>query len=394
MENNEAHKALEEGNMAGFINMHVTKYQKSIVISERDRCITVRENIEKELYKNFLENSEGIIEILNTYNEISLKSEDYNSLVTMYNELLSNLKFKNKTLKVDENKQRELFEMFDRFEDDMSYFKSVGRYLVHYDVLDDFLLIMTNDLVFIAENKSLPSLLHVVNYNSLRMRMSKDRLILKSDSFKYELHKDENSLVRILGVFEERNGSEILLKRSEDQEYSEYLIKTEQYDKLEEEEHHKEILVYTEDELLSVMNRMDDSIKNEFLVEFLKSKFKSAIQHSKKIQKLDCLVKDCFSIFSEFKKEQDLLIDRCKLYNFEPFKLCLMEEEISIVFKFLEKRMLFSFDNSKAFEDIISCLVAGGFGYMADRVNKMRCTYKKISLESAKNRLTDLINDI
>ncbi|KAL0265770.1 UNVERIFIED_CONTAM: hypothetical protein PYX00_011485 [Menopon gallinae] len=383
------HNKFEElGSMSleEFVNSTITKFEPSVLQVELERCVAIKNEIEKELYNRFLEHSDKIMQALSLYDEMEESDFVY----------------------VDEEKQRELFSLFGTFSDDMRYFMSPTRYLVHYDMFTNgknVLVILSNDLVFVAESETKTGfkLLNAFNYNVVDIKRDKKSLIIRSDNHHYRLTKNEEHVSKIVNVYEELTFEPESIMQAEEAEsdgLEDLLIETEQYEKLQRI--HKKIpQIYSKKELTTCLGKMDADVKVPFVTDFLNARFEKGLQKTNKIQPLKSLVDDTFAYFWSFQDEQEdilrVLEDDATLVG-PPHRALLIEHQLGLVFKFLKKRVFYNF-KIKANRDIQKLiersLVRGStdLRFFMAYFNFSIDDYFRGCIDNAKHRLESIVNE-
>lgn len=343
-----------------FVNSTITKYEPSVLQVELERCVSIKHEIEKELYDRFLEHSDKIMQALSLYDEMSRRTREINEMIASYNEIISSFREESEFVYVDEEKQRELFNLFSSFSGDMRYFMSPTRYLIHYDIFSNgknVLVILTNDLVFIAESESKTGfkLLNAFNYNVVEMKKDRRHLVINSEYHHYRLAKDEEHVSKIVNVYEELTfepDSVMQTEEAESDRLENLLIETEQYEKLQRIQR-KIPQIYSRAELTTCLGKMDADVKIPFVTEFLNTRFERSLRSINKIQPLRNLVEDTFEYFWSFQDEQEGILEILEddVKSIGPHRALLIEHQLGLVFKFLEKRVFYNF-KIKANRDI------------------------------------------
>lgn len=343
-----------------FVNSTVTKYEPSVIRVELEKCVSIKHEIEKDLYDRFLEHSDKIIQALSLYNEMSHRTREINKLITSYNEIISSFREESDFVYVDEEKQRELFRLFSNFSSDMRYFMSPTRYLIHYDIFSNgknVLVILSNDIIFIAESESKIEfkLLNAFNYNVVDIKKDRKYLFISSEYHHYRLVKDEESVSKVVNVYEELTfepDSIMVTEEVESDRLENLLIETEQYEKLERIQR-KIPQIYSKVELTTCLGKMDSDVKIPFVTEFLNTRFERGLRSINKIQPLRSLVEDTFGYFWSFQDEQESILEMIEndAKSIGPHRALLIEYQLGLVFKFLEKRVFYNF-KIKANRDI------------------------------------------
>eukprot|EP00866_Antonospora_locustae_P001502 jgi/Antlo1/1502/2048 len=391
-----------------FVNSTITKYEPSVIRAELERCVSIKHEIEKELYDRFLEHSEKIMQALSLYDEVSRRTKEINELITSYNEIISSFREESDFVYVDEEKQKELFNLFSNFSNDMRYFMSPTRYLIHYDIFSNgknVLVILANDLVFIAESESKTEfkLLNAFNYNVVDIKKDKGYLVINSEYHHYRLRKDEERVSKVVNVYEELTFDPESIMHTEEVEVDRHenlLVETEQYEKLQRIQR-KIPQIYSKVELTTCLGKMDADVKIPFVTEFLNKRFERSLRNINKIQTLKTLVEDTFEYFWSFQDEQESILEILKddVKSIGPHRALLIEHQLGLVFKFLEKRVFYNF-KIKTNRDIQQLIERSlvrkntDLRFFISYFNFSVDDYFRICVDNAKHRLESVVDEM
>lgn len=389
-----------------FVNNGVVKFELSIIRAELEKCVKVRDEIQREMYKNFLQNSGGIIKMLKLHEDVAYSADEYNKLVDLYNEIVSSFQVKDDFVYVDEEKQKELLNVFSNFADDMTYFKSPSRYFVHSEVFPskkNVLVVLTNDLMFIGESEAIAGfrLQNAFNYSVIDVRREGKSVIIKSESHYYKLTKDEESASKIVNLHEEFTYKPLSVsKKVDDDEYNDFLMKTEQYEKIERIRG-KAPEIYCRVDFKTCVGKMDPHTKMDFVAQFLNTRFEVGLLKINKIQFLKGLVDDVFEYFWAFQREQDELLGDIgsEVGEIGPYKALLIENRLGMAFKFLEKRIFYNFKintNRDLLKIIEGKLVHGEIDlrFLMVYYDFIKDDYFRECVNNAKNRLRAVVDEM
>lgn len=334
-----------------FVNSAIVKFEPSVLQAELDRCIKIKNEIEKDIYECFLENSGDIIQLLGIYEQMTQSALEYNKLADVYNETLLSFRMEEDFVYVDKQKQDELLNLFKSFTNDMACFRSASRYLLHFDVFSgprDVLVILTNDLVFIAEGESKMEykLLNAFSYEVVSIRAEEGDLVIESENSRYRLAKDEDSVSRVVCLYEELTFKASELPSGEDrgEDRDSFLVETEQYEKVERIRGDVPQM-YSEEDLRTCLGKVDVGERSGLVIDFLNEKFRVGLGKINRIRSLESLIEHVFGYFWVFQEEQSALLDKIRDDTGPPGpkKALLAENQLGMVSEFLEKRMFYNF---------------------------------------------------
>ena len=403
----QGHREFKSMNLQEFVNSTVSKFEVSVLRAEKEKCVTAKSNIEKEFYSVFLDNLDEIVEMLGLYDKISYEIGEYNQLIKSYNDLVSSFEVREEHVHVDKERQDELFNLLDNFADDMLYFKSQTRYLVHFDMFrrDDknVLVVLSNDLIIIGESRTNVEfrLLNVLNYSVVNIDGDGCDLTIKTDHDIYRLTKDEEAVAKMVGSYEELTFTPSGEHDGAAEDASvEFLVRTEQYERLERELG-KVPQIYTREQLRLCLGKMAPEMQTEAKTSFLTSRFKAGLLRINKIRPLTSLVDEVFDYFWRFQEEQRSFLAEFWGGDGEagPGRASLIQSELDMVSKFLEKRIFYNFEiksNLDVMKKIEGRLANDDVDlrFFMSYFNFLRNKYFKARIEGAKSRLESVASSV
>ncbi|RVD92305.1 hypothetical protein TUBRATIS_11990 [Tubulinosema ratisbonensis] len=361
-------KELEEP-LTVIVNKTTPRFSLPILKSTLESYSTLKKEAEKELYKNFLANKEDIITLITTYNEIAKMTSQYNKLFHKFNKSLRKFDFESEF--IDSKKKEDFKILMSKFEN-VEYFVSQGRYLVHFDLFENNLLVLTNDLFFIGEKIKGDKyrLIKVFNYNVIQAVSLEDVLEIKTEKESFRFKKDKDSVLKIVSLVEEFN------------------FQPQEFDQITEIKEMPSLEFYTK----------EDFIKNKHLdlsqtASFLVNKFIIGMKKINKISLTEKFLSDVFEYFWKFYDEQEELIN-----DLQTLRAYILEEEIKFIFKYVEKRVFFVFNTQKTqnYLKLIKQKIKRNevdFSYFMISLGFNDKEFK-LNYENAKERIDDLLIDM
>lgn len=347
-----------------FQNVNITDYLNKIHKSADNFLIeTQKHNLKKymselnsELYKSFVNNSDGLLMILNTYdysygllnefNSNSFKSTYENNTEDALNTLIG----------------KELVKKFDKFDDDLSTYITNKRYLVTDEYFNDkdIYCILTNDVLFIGERIGVKNskntenkkyeLKHALSKTIVDIKRNEGTLTIKAGAIKFELTNEPESTQIFYDAFVEfsTNADGNAMNKDEmDRDLVKYYVMTEQIDRLNEyvqkfsygEIKSKMLKIRDMNELQSVLKISKN--KNKVFHEYIVENFNNNLMNINKIQELNALITEIFAFLDKYVEKLDeiyKIFEKQKILD-EYYKYLNIEAFIERIFNYLEKRV-------------------------------------------------------
>lgn len=351
------------------VNKSSPKFSLPIIKSNLELYSTIKKQIEKELYKNFLNNCDKIIHLLTSFNKVAKISAEYNNLLKKFNKSLN--QFHNKYEYVDAKKRTDFQILMSKFEN-MEYFVSQGRYLIHFALFNNYILILTNDLLFIGEavRGDKYKLFKVFNYNIIKVKAIDDVLEISTEKDSFRFQKDVESVLKVVSIVNEFN-------------YKPVETNEEVEDKLEEIP-----LIHCREDFMNYKN------SNPLIIGyFLVNRFEYNLKRINKICLTEEFLHNVFEFFWKYYDEQEELIsDMCSVKAF------ILEGEMKCLFKFIEKRVFYVFDPHKTtvYIDIIKKGMNRNGIDLSYFMTSLGFSNREFDLgiENAKERVADILNEM
>ncbi|WUR04313.1 uncharacterized protein VNE69_08070 [Vairimorpha necatrix] len=378
--------------LASYLNDKFPLYEKSVLQIEKDKISSIKSNMETEIFKIFIQNSDSLLDILYSYESVYLKLNELKDLTFHTN-------FQNeKILNVNKKKLESFKAILKNFTTDLSSFDTGTRILEHFEFLDDFILLMTNDILIIGKKNGREySLINTFNYSIIEMYI-KNELKIKMGETELSFKGEKVKLIGILDKFKELSynyensvteDNKIINK---DEDLEEYYLETERYDKLSSRNFtiQKNINFFIDIKILENFSKKNQ----DFLIFFLKYKFNENLLRISKCKPLLQLIDEVFEYFYKFFDEEK------KIYKKINIKiLLLIEDHILTCFKYFEKRLInrrfYSVTLDDIFKDLRSKLKFKNFDfsylieYFTDEMRKQNEKF----LNQTKNEIKKIIRE-
>ncbi|EOB12682.1 hypothetical protein NBO_381g0003 [Nosema bombycis CQ1] len=150
-------------NIKTYLNDILPQFEKSILISDLNFIEKIRKEVDTEIFKSFLLNSDSLLEVLYTYE--SVKS-NLNYLEDIKNDLKIN-KNENDGF-IDFNKLEEFRSVLRNFTSEVDSYDTGSRILIHFDIFLDEndnknIFLLTNDILIIGKIDSRTRKYQLVN---------------------------------------------------------------------------------------------------------------------------------------------------------------------------------------------------------------------------------------
>lgn len=337
-------------NLVAHLNETFPTYEKAVIEMEKDKTNSTKSYIETEIFKVFLQNSDSLLDILNTYESV------YNKL-TELRDIYYRTNFQSEdVVPVDKKKLRDFRGILKKFITDISSFDTGQRVLEFYEFVGQYIFLMTNDILFIGKKSDVNyTLVNTFNYSIIDLETT-DKLTVKMGDMKLVYEGEQENINKIGRKFQqlsytyEDSVSTETEKTSYDADLKDYFIQTEKYDQLI-----KNDMIFIGDKTLrfydfSTLQRCTK--KNDLLlVSFLKDRFNELLLMINKIDTLENIITRVFDYFYKFYfEEKDIFKEKNIKF------LLLLEDHILECFKFFEKRLLSRKFYSKTLDEILNLI--------------------------------------
>jgi hypothetical protein len=339
------------------LNETIPRYEHFLLETEKHNLQQVRNDIDAELFKSFLINSDSLLEVLNTYEETYKIVNRMLDLAEEYRRLRLEAEVKDEAA-VNKEQVRKFRHLLDDFTGDTGVFATEKRYLVHFDVLteadgNEHVLVMTNDLLLIGKAEPGTGKYRLVNaycYSILQMAVLEDGMLeIRVEPRTFRFRKDRESVDKILELFREQTyeykeeSSQIEDIPEDDHELDEFLAYAGEYDAIGDRLSLPKLKLYDKRHLTAYLRKMAgfDQDISEHVFSFLEERFYVAISRINKVRTLDDLIGDVFERFVAFFNEQDSLIRELERIGTvrRGGVVLLLERQILQCFRMLESRI-------------------------------------------------------
>ncbi|ADM12500.1 uncharacterized protein Eint_101750 [Encephalitozoon intestinalis ATCC 50506] len=405
--------------LESYLNNTFQRYEGFILENERHNISKIEHEVDTELLKTFLLNSDSLLDILNVY------EESYRMVTSMVDLTKELVRYNmdggvEEEVFVDKDLVRKFRRVLDNFDNEVDVFATEGRYLVHFDILreksgKECILIMTNDILLIGivqEGAKKYRLLNAYSYSIIQIQIKDDLLEIKVSPTVYVFEKNKESVEYILRIYQEltytykKKTDSTVQKPVIDKELIDYLVFTEQYEYIEADEcfHSPKVLFHDKTEMvryLSVISKGKKGI-SPYVFSFLEERFKDGLKRINKIQPLKSFIEDIFGYFRVFLEEQTILVK--DLEKIESIKrsgmVFLIEEQLVRCIEMLESRVFNKGYDVKYTDSILEAVKENlvfskyDFSYIMDRFLKKRNNYKKKCLGNAMKDIGRIIEDM
>ncbi|AFN83983.1 hypothetical protein EROM_101680 [Encephalitozoon romaleae SJ-2008] len=405
--------------LESYLNNTFQRYEGSVLENEKHSISKIEHEIDTELLRTFLLNSDSLLNILNVY-------EESYRMVTSMVDLSKELVRCNMDGSVEEEVfvDKELVKKFrlilNNFDDEAGVFATEERYLVHFDTLREksgweCILVLANDILLIgAVQKGFKKyrLLNAYSYSIAQIQVKDDMLEVKVDPTVYIFEKNKESVEYILRIYQELTYSyekkvfDDSPKPEIDKELMNYLVFTEQYEYAEANGLFlsPKIVFHDKAEMmryLTVASKSKGGISS-YIFPFLEERFVKGLRKINKIQPLNNFIEDVFKYFNEFLYEQDDLIK--ELEKIESIKksgvVLLIEKQLIRCIEILGVRVFSKGYDVKYTDSVLELINQNlkfskyDFSYLMEHFLKNRSEYRKKYLDSAMKDIEKIVNDM
>lgn len=404
--------------LESYLNETIPRYEHFLLETEKHNVAKIEHEIDTELFKDFLLNSNSLLDILDVYEESYRMVLE---LVDMSREL-TRLRLQDEgdsEVFVDKELVKRFRQILNDFSSDTSVFATEERYLVHFDVVrgddSEYILVLTNDILIIGKvqvGAKRYRLLNAYNYSIIRVEVDGDVLRIKMEPTTYVFRKDKESVDRILRTYQEltykyrETGGRTADESDVDRDVAEYLVFTEQYGHMEMQGSHcpQKTMFHDREEMsryLGAVARLGEDISPP-VYSFLERRFEAGLSRINRIQVLDDLIDDVFGYFIRFFHEQDRLVaELSRMGEIRRSGLVLLvEQELRGCLRVLENRIF-----NREFE--VRCMESSlemvreklkfegcDFSYLMDHFLSRRDMYRERCLESAMRDIERILRDM
>lgn len=385
-----------------FANIEIVEYLNSVhktqdhflIETQKHNLNKYQNQLNEHFRKLFISSSEPLLEILDTYQYCS-------NLLSSHT--LPRPFLEEESININGSKCKAFKKLCEEFNDDMEPFVTEKRYLVASEYFGKYLLLLTNDILFIGEKRedSKYDLMHSLSKNIIDLRINKDTLVLRvSGGIYYEFTGSEQDVSDFYDTFQEiiyeySPKKDSPIKNDFDHDFLEYLIITEQTDCIVE---------YVGDRDNQALHNMKLSSKNEFskiykilknpkpfFITYMNRRFSECLLKINKIQPLSGLINDSFNLLEKFVTALHDMSEEVGVKKLE-YILC-VERLIETLFESIEKRVFNKFYqikiNSESIDLIRSRLKFGNldFQYLIKRLLSKKEDFAKKCVEAAKDEI-------
>lgn len=403
--------------LEAYLDDTIPRYERFLLENERHNISRIEHEIDTELFKTFLLNSNHLLGILNIYE----KSYKMATRLVDLSKDLQRLRLAGE--EEDENLvDRELVKRFrrvlDRFSSNTDVFATDGRYLVHFDILEDMegnkhILVLANDILLIGkvqEGTGEYSLVNAYSYTIMHVEMEDEVLRVRVDPEGYVFRKDRAAVSNILRIFQEltyryEKESEEQASSTSDNNLMDYLLFTENYECIERMGlHSPKKMFYSRKELegyLGVLARLGQDISQQ-AYSFLETRFAAGLARINKVQTLDGLIEEVFRYFVAFFHEQNALVK--ELGSVGQIRrsgmTLLVERELKRCFEMLESRVFGRNYELKCLDSSLELIKQKlrfckcDFSYLFDYFMGRKDRYRERCLETAMKDIERILQDM
>ncbi|KAM0672778.1 hypothetical protein OCOL_000044 [Ordospora colligata] len=402
-----------------YLNNTIQRYEEFLLEAEKYKASKVHHEIDTEILKIFLVNSNALLDILDAYEESYVV---ISNMIDLSKQLLrSRLSVCEEDVIVDKEQVNKFRAIIESFSEDAGVFATDERFLVHFNTFKEkcgqkCILVLTNDILLIGilqQGLRKYRLLNAYSYTIVRMDIKDGILRVRVDPTTYEFSSSIKSVEKTFKVFEEltykyKKKHEDTGKTIVDQEMIEYLAFTEQYELLNPDEFAggcpSKMMFYSKQEIVKYLSVLTESKHDASvcLYSFLESRFKDGMRKINQIQTLDGLIADVFAYFKEFFDEQDELIRDLETISSirRSGVTLLIEKQLIECFKAFEHRIFNKSLNSNQADHYIKLVVQNlkfsgcNFCYLMDSFVQKNEDYKLRCIENAMKEIEKIIRSI
>lgn len=401
MNNREKIIEFQNINIKDYLNKVHKTSDNFLIETQKHNLKKYMEELNTELYKGFINNSDGLLKILNTYDYCYNLLNDFNIPRTSHSQ---------NTIDTVLFICKEFEKKIKRFEDDLTPYLTGKRYLITSGHFTDnkYYCILTNDLLFLGEripNSKQYKLLHIFSKNVIHLTLTSSYLELSVQKNKFILTGTSEELQEFYDLFFDikLEDSEVSLNENElNMELIEYYIITEQIDKLANyikpikkvNVNIKKIIFYDESILKQILDISIDPYKT--FLEFITNLFKIGLGKINKIQPLNILINEIFDYLYCLVDEINKILIKIEL---KPYWINLIIHDcIIIIFNTLEKRIFNKFYELKITNNNLKLIETKlvwkhyNFHYMFQTLLTQKKDFSLRCLEIAKKEITKLLN--
>ncbi|KMV65332.1 hypothetical protein M970_101730 [Encephalitozoon cuniculi EcunIII-L] len=405
--------------LESYLNNSFQRYEESILENERHTISKIEHEIDTELLRTFLLNSDSLLNILNGYEE---SYRMVSNIVDLSKELVRcrmNTSEEEEVF-VDKELVKKFRLILDGFGSEAAVFATDGRYLVHFDILKEksgrkCILVLANDILLIGsvhEGVKKYRLLNAYSYSIVRMQVRDGLLEIRVDPTIYTFEKNKESVEHILRIYQEltynyeEKTDDSVRKPAIDKELVDYLVFTEQYEHIEPSKlflsskatfHDKTEMV----RYLSTISKTGGDVSS-CIFPFLEERFKKGLTRINKIQPLGDFIRDVFKYFNEFLDEQNKLIKEleevCHVKG--SGAVLLVEKQLTRCIEALESRVFNKRYDVRHTDSVLELIKQNlkfskyDFSYLMEHFLKKRSEYKKKCLDNAMRDIEEVIGNM
>ncbi|KAF9764161.1 hypothetical protein NGRA_0771 [Nosema granulosis] len=402
-------------NLSKYINEALPRYERSILLTDKNNIERITKDVDTEIFKAFLLNSDSLLEVLYTYESVQNSLKHLEDVKAELRKITYNINNKENIHFVDKNRLEEFRNVLGNFSNDVGSFDTGSRVLVHFDVFSDMadnkhILLLTNDILIIGRIQPQVRKYQLVNAFSYSIFdvQTKDSdlfIVLSQSTMRYS--GDKEKVKKFSSMFKDLTYSYTDVvdtkpkhRPVEIDSMTDYLISTEQYTEITNPKDITSIepFIYKKDDLILFLEILNENPKEQsiFIVKFLISKFATITNRINKVMPLKELIDHIFEVFYSFNTEQQELLKNTNQVNI----LLMIEKQILMCLSLIEARIFnkryYSDDVESVLGLIRDKLVFDGFDftYLTGFFNKKKRHHNEECLIEAKKEIDVLLREM
>lgn len=403
-------------NLTNYINENLPKYERSILLTDKNTVERVIKDIDTEIFKAFLLNSDSLLEVLYTYESVQKSLSHLDEVKEDLRKITYNVDNKEDINFVDKNRLDEFRNILENFSNDTESFDTGTRVLVHFDVFEDqnankHIFLLTNDILIIGRIQPQVRKYQLVNAFSysiidIQIHDSDIYIVLSQSTIKYSGDKEKIkkfylTFKDLIYSFSDEVDYQLEEKSDINNDMLDFLVFTEQYSSIEDSlikrptDIAKSLDIYRKEDLFLMMKVFKED-SSKFVVDFLNSRFITVIGRINKVMSLSDLINHVFEVFYDFNREQQELLREVN----QGKVLLMLENQIIECFKLMEERIFnrryYSDDIGTVMNQIRDKLVFDGFdfSYLTEYFENKRRQHNKECLVQARKEIDALLSEM
>lgn len=324
-------------NLKSYVDKSISSSELSILKTELNKHQRLEREIKDEMFKTYTANIDHLIDILARTNDINKLLDEIKQNLAEYKNIFKHFENEEEEEYIDAEKQKAFKEDMDSFDKDAAVFLTDKRYLVYKDtfyadednIKKSFLLLFCNDLLIIGKKEMKKyKLKNAFNFSTIKLHSENDKLIIFVDPFKFIYTKDVESARRAVDIFKvltykKTDEDDEPEKKEDNHEIIEYLVFTEQYDKLvnykdsiDTDIDLKNVKIKPENLPLFLELFCNKGSRKKFFYKFLKQTLDKKIFDLDLLQSLEDYIKNLFMIFHSFVNDaKNMFVDYSQKYE-------------------------------------------------------------------------------